>query len=35
MELQTFIPKLEDIKDKISQQAKDLGVKPKDIKRIR
>lgn len=31
-ELQTFIPKLEDIKDKISQQAKDLGVKPKDIK---
>ena len=31
-ELQTFIPKLESIKDKITQQAKDLGVKPKDIK---
>ena len=30
--LESFIPKLQSMKDKISQQAKDLGIKPKDIK---
>ncbi len=31
-QLEAFIPKLQSMKDKISQQAKDLGIKPKDIK---